>query len=68
MSQKRRHYSNSLSQAPIILQGCQVHFGGARCAGHAFENPNNKLGYREAAAKDAWARTLAFLNRTLKGE
>ena len=37
-------------------------------AGHAFENPNNKSGYREAAANDAWARTLAFLNRTLKGE
>ena len=37
-------------------------------ASHAFENPNNKLGYREAAANDAWARTLAFLNRTLKGE
>jgi carboxymethylenebutenolidase len=37
-------------------------------AGHAFENPNNKLGYREAAANDAWARTLAFLSRTLKGE
>jgi carboxymethylenebutenolidase len=37
-------------------------------AGHAFENPNNKLGYREAAANDAWSRTLAFLNRTLKGE
>jgi len=37
-------------------------------AGHAFENPNNKAGYREAAAQDAWARTLAFLNRTLKGQ
>ena len=37
-------------------------------AGHAFENPNNKLGYREAAANDAWARTLDFLNRTLKGK
>jgi len=37
-------------------------------AGHAFENPNNKSGYREAAANDAWSRTLAFLNRTLKGE
>ena len=35
-------------------------------AGHAFENPNNKLGYREAAANDAWARTLDFLNRMLK--
>jgi carboxymethylenebutenolidase len=37
-------------------------------AGHAFMNPNNKLGYREAAANDAWARTFAFLGRTLKGE
>jgi len=37
-------------------------------AGHAFENPNNKLGYREAAASDAWARTISFLNRTLKGQ
>jgi carboxymethylenebutenolidase len=37
-------------------------------AGHAFMNPNNKLGYREAAASDAWARTFAFLSRTLKGE
>jgi carboxymethylenebutenolidase len=35
-------------------------------AGHAFENPNNKLGYREEAAQDAWARMLAFLNRKLK--
>lgn len=35
-------------------------------AGHAFENPNNKLGYREGAAEDAGARTLAFFNRTLK--
>jgi carboxymethylenebutenolidase len=35
-------------------------------AGHAFENRNNKLGYREGAANDAWARTLDFLNRTLK--
>ena len=37
-------------------------------AGHAFENPNNKAGYREAAAKDAWDRTLTFLARTLKGQ
>src|SRR5574337_538535 len=35
-------------------------------AGHAFENPNNKLGYRPAAAEDAWNRTLEFLNKTLK--
>ncbi len=35
-------------------------------AGHAFENPNNKLGYREAAAQDAWKRTLEFLRKNLK--
>jgi len=35
-------------------------------AGHAFENPTNKLGYREAAAADAWARTLTFLDHNLK--
>jgi carboxymethylenebutenolidase len=35
-------------------------------AGHAFENPGNKDGYRAADAADAHARTLAFLNRNLK--
>jgi carboxymethylenebutenolidase len=35
-------------------------------AGHAFENPNNKTGYREADAADAWNRTVSFLAGTLK--
>jgi carboxymethylenebutenolidase len=35
-------------------------------AGHAFENPNNKDGYRAADAADAWKRTVAFLDSTLK--
>jgi len=35
-------------------------------AGHAFENPNNKTGYRPADAADAWQRTVAFLTETLK--
>jgi carboxymethylenebutenolidase len=35
-------------------------------AGHAFENPNNKQGYREADALDAWKRTTDFLSATLK--
>jgi len=35
-------------------------------AGHAFENPNNKQGYREAEAQDAWKRTVDFLSATLK--
>ena len=35
-------------------------------AGHAFENPDNKQGYREADAADAWSRTVDFLSATLK--
>jgi carboxymethylenebutenolidase len=35
-------------------------------AGHAFENPNNKDGYRAADATDAWKRTVDFLAGTLK--
>src|SRR5580700_9094835 len=35
-------------------------------AGHAFENPNNKDGYRAADADDAWDRTIDFLTATLK--
>ena len=34
-------------------------------AGHAFENPNNKDGYRQEAAADAWKRTLGFLGQAL---
>ena len=36
-------------------------------AGHAFANVNNPWkGYREAAAKDAWSRAVAFFARHLK--
>ena len=35
-------------------------------AGHAFENPNNKAGYRPEDAADAWKRTVNFLASTLK--
>jgi carboxymethylenebutenolidase len=35
-------------------------------AGHAFENPNNKTGYRADDAADAWKRTVNFLAATLK--
>jgi carboxymethylenebutenolidase len=35
-------------------------------AGHAFENPNNKDGYRPKDAQDAWKKTVAFLAITLK--
>jgi len=35
-------------------------------AGHAFENPNNKDGYRPEATADAWSRITAFYAKTLK--
>jgi carboxymethylenebutenolidase len=35
-------------------------------AGHAFENPNNKDGYRPKDAQDAWNKTVAFLEENLK--
>jgi carboxymethylenebutenolidase len=33
-------------------------------AGHAFDNPNNKRGYRREAAVDAWSRTVRFFAQT----
>jgi len=35
-------------------------------AGHAFQNPDNKTGYRPEEAADAWLRTVSFLEKTLK--
>lgn len=35
-------------------------------AGHAFENPNNKAGYRPEAAQDAWGRMVAFFKANLQ--
>jgi carboxymethylenebutenolidase len=34
-------------------------------AGHAFQDHTSKTNYREAAAKDAWPKMLAFLEATL---
>jgi carboxymethylenebutenolidase len=34
-------------------------------AGHGFENPNNKDGYRAEDAADAWKRTVKFFAATL---
>jgi carboxymethylenebutenolidase len=34
-------------------------------AGHGFENSTNTAAYRPDAAADAWARTIAFLNKAL---
>ncbi|HUJ29759.1 MAG TPA: dienelactone hydrolase family protein [Candidatus Acidoferrum sp.] len=35
-------------------------------AGHSFEDPDNKTAYRPEAAEDAWKRTIAFLNKSLR--
>lgn len=35
-------------------------------AGHAFQNPDNKNGYRPEAAADAWQRIVSFLAQTLE--
>lgn len=35
-------------------------------AGHAFQNPNNKTGYRAEDTADAWNRTVAFFAAHLK--
>ncbi len=35
-------------------------------AGHAFENPTNKDGYRPEDAQDAWTRTINFFSHTLR--
>jgi carboxymethylenebutenolidase len=35
-------------------------------AGHGFENSTNTAGYRPDAAADAWARTVAFLNKAMR--
>ncbi len=35
-------------------------------AGHAFQNPNNKEGYKPEDTKDAWNRITAFFAKTLK--
>lgn len=35
-------------------------------AGHGFQNPNNKTGYRPDDTADAWQRTVNFLASTLK--
>ena len=37
-------------------------------AGHAFENPNNKTGYRAEDAADARSRYLRFFARELGGK
>jgi len=53
-------------EAEMKEQGKKVEIKIYDDAGHAFENPNNKTGYRAEDAADAWKRTVAFLAQNLK--
>lgn len=53
-------------EAALKQLGKQVEIKIYPDAGHAFENPNNKDGYRADDAADAWKLTLDFLGKTLK--
>jgi len=53
-------------EAALKQQGNKVEIVIYPDAGHAFENPNNKTGYRAEDAADAWKHTTSFLAGTLK--
>ena len=54
-------------EAALKKAGKKVDFKIYPGAGHAFANETNPWGtYREAYARDAWKRTLAFFDRELK--
>jgi carboxymethylenebutenolidase len=54
-------------ESSLKAKGKEIDFKVYDAAGHAFMNPNNKTGYDDDAAKDAWHRIDAFFERTLKG-
>jgi carboxymethylenebutenolidase len=53
-------------KAEVEKQGKKIDVTIYPDAGHAFENPNNKDGYRPKDAQDAWNKTVAFFESTLK--
>jgi carboxymethylenebutenolidase len=53
-------------EAAMKQQGKKIDVKIYDAAGHAFENPNNKTGYRPDDAADAWKRTVSFLAENLK--
>jgi carboxymethylenebutenolidase len=50
----------------MTKQGKKADFSIYSDAGHAFENPNNKDGYRPKDAQSAWKRIVVFFSDTLK--
>src|SRR6516164_606689 len=53
-------------ESQLTAQGKAVEIHIFPEAGHAFENPNNKSGYRADDAAEAWKLTVAFLAKNLK--
>jgi len=53
-------------EAAMKLAGKKIEVKIYDDAGHAFENPGNKEGYRAADTADAWQRTMRFLAENLK--
>jgi carboxymethylenebutenolidase len=53
-------------EAAMKQQGKKIDIKIYDDAGHGFENPNNKDGYRAEDTADAWKRTIDFLASTLK--
>ena len=53
-------------EAAMKQQGKKIDINIYDDAGHGFENPNNKTGYRPEDAADAWKRTVSFLAENLK--
>lgn len=53
-------------ESQLKAQGKTVEIKVFPDAGHAFENPNNKAGYRADDAAEAWKLTTAFLAKNLK--
>lgn len=53
-------------EAAMKQQGKKIEIKIYEDAGHAFENPSNKTGYRAADAADAWQRTVNFFAENLK--
>jgi carboxymethylenebutenolidase len=58
--------SVKMFEATLKQLGKRVEIKIYRDAGHGFENPNNKAGYRADDAADAWKRAITFLADTLK--
>jgi len=56
-----REFQKALAEANVSAE-----FHTYPGAGHAFANPSGGERYKPDAAKDAWAKTLAFLNTRLK--